>query len=172
VVPKNFHIVHLVFDGVGLLLGLLDRLGVSKLLGIEAKVFHLVLIDLNFIENAVEHRERRLASAVVLEEFTFLHFLLEVLKFSVELLDFGLVGSGSRLDGQSDLLLGLLGDLLEVGPLIEQLVALLLVVFLHQVRRDEYAKTFLNLIEFQCDFIRARSSCDFAVRDGEQHLHI
>jgi hypothetical protein len=139
-VPEDLHVVHFILNGVSLFGGLLNRLRVSKLGGVGSEINNLIFVLLEFIKNTFELAESINTTAVVLEEFSLSHGLLEVLEFGVKFLDLGFVGSCSSLKWESNLLLGFLCNLSESVPVVVELVSLLLVHFLGKVGGNELSE--------------------------------
>jgi hypothetical protein len=121
-IPKLLHDIDRNFDALNVFGGLDNEIGFSKLIGILSEVSNLVLEGSELIENEIELVLGSGRTARVLLEISLLHVLGKLCDSLLKLLDVSLVLF--LLVGHEGLnLLGhFLGGLLEINPLLANLV--------------------------------------------------
>jgi hypothetical protein len=122
VIPKNFHVINGNLDSLDIFNSFLNKIAISELLSIIAIIIDLILEDFEFIKDSIKLLESDLCSTFVLEEFSSLHFLSELSDIIFQLLDVGFVFFVFHLNHWSNLLLGVLADLLDICPLLVNLL--------------------------------------------------
>lgn len=147
VVPKTLHVAKLNLDRVDVLVAAINKVGVVELLGSVAEVTGLLLVSSHLGVDGLEAGECVLTTAIVLVEVTLLHFLNELLELLLKLSNRNVVLLGLSGNNWGDLLLDVLGELLEGVPVIEELPGLLDLGVLNRALGSEEVKGLLELVQ-------------------------
>jgi len=153
VVPEHLHVTAFVSDAVHLFVATINQVGVAELGGGVAEVLDLGLEVLDLGVDSVQLNEGVLTAAVVLVELALFELLGEHLHLFLELSNLVVVLLRLGADEGCDFLFDVLGELLEVGPVVKQLLGLLDLGILGGSFGDKEVKGLLKLVEGEHDLI-------------------
>jgi len=147
VVPESFNGSKLDLNLLNLTLGGVHELRLSKLLGCEAKLVHVVLEGLDVVLDTLDLHHGLLLASIVLVEFLLLQVSDVALELLLELADDLDVLLRLVFNKRLNLFASLSSELLQVGPVVEQLLGVLgFLVFANAVAR-QVVESFLELVK-------------------------
>lgn len=155
-----------------MLIAAINKVGVVELLGSEAEVLGLLLIDRNLRVDTFELAQGVLTAAVVLVEVTLSHLLDERFEFVLKLANLGVVLLGLAGNNRSNLLLDVLGELLKTSPVVKELLGLLDLGVLGEVLGGKEGKGLLELVELEHHGILLDMHGVDGVNDSEEGLNL
>mgnify|MGYP006950255037 CR=1 FL=1 len=171
-VPQTLHVAALTLDALNLLVAAIDKVRVAELGGSVAKVFDLGLEVLDFSVDSFKFDESLFTTTVVFVEVTLSKLLGEGLHFFFELTNLVVVLLGLRSDKRSNFLLDVFSELLEVGPVVKELLGLLDLRFLCGTLGGKQVKGLLKLIKGEHSLVAAFIDLVNSVNNGNERLDL
>jgi hypothetical protein len=149
VVPEHLHVSALGLDCVNLLVATVDQVGVAELVSGVTEVLNPGFKILDFRVDLIKFDEGLLTTAFILVEVALLELLSEKFHLFLELADLVVVLLGLRANQRSNFFLDVLSELLEIGPVVEELLGLLDLRFLGGSLTGQVVQGLLKLVEVE-----------------------